>query len=148
MKINTKTRYGIRAMIELALNDKNEGLFQKDIARKQDISLKYLDHIIAALKASGLVSMAAGKRSGYRLAKEPDKITVYDIYNAFNPAFAVTDCLIDDQRCRKNNQCAAKDLWIGLNSMIVSYLKSTTIEDLAKKQLELDQLQQELMFHI
>lgn len=148
MKFNTKTRYGIRTMIELAMNKQKQGMYQKDISRNQDISYKYLDHIIAGLKSSGLITTIAGKKSGYRLSKEPFKITVYDIYNAFNPEFAVIDCLIDDGVCWKDKKCAAKDFWCGLNSNIIRYLKSTTIDDLAKKQEELNQQQQELIFHI
>ncbi len=135
-------------MIELALNQHKAGIYQKDIAKNQDISFKYLDHIIASLKSSGLVTTVAGKKSGYRLNREPSKITVYDVYIAFNPEFAVVDCLIDERFCNKNNQCAAQDFWGGLNARIISYLKSTTVDDLAKKQDDINQQQQELIFHI
>jgi DNA-binding IscR family transcriptional regulator len=73
---------------------------------------------------------------------------VYDVYIAFNPNFAVVDCLNDGRVCRKNNHCAAQDFWNGLNTSIISYFKSTTIGDLAKKQVEINQQQQELIFHI
>ena len=148
MKVNTKVRYGLRVMVELALDEKKVGIFQKDIAKKQDISFKYLDQIIAGLKSSGLISTVSGKKSGYRLTRNPDVITVLDVYNAFNPEFAVVDCLIDDENCKKYNKCATRGFWEGLNSTLVKYMRSTTINDLAQKQKELDQEPQELIFHI
>jgi Rrf2 family protein len=148
MKVNTKIRYGIRVMIELALNINKAGVFQKDIAKNQDISFKYLDQIIAGLKSSGLVTTVTGKKSGYRLTREAGKITVFDIFNAFNEEFSVVDCLVDESKCKKNSQCATREFWQGLNENIISYLKSTTIDDLAKKQIELSQQKQELHFYI
>ncbi len=148
MKINTKVRYGVRVMIELALNKQKEGIYQKEIAKNQDISFKYLDQIIAGLKSSGLISTVAGKKSGYRLTRDPVEITVLDVYNAFNPEFAVVDCLTDENSCRKTTKCATRDFWEGLNTALVKYLRSTTINDLAKRQAELDQEPQELIFYI
>ncbi len=135
-------------MIELALNKHKPGIYQKDIAKNQDISFKYLDQIIAGLKSSGLVTTVAGRKSGYRLTREPDKITPYDVYVSLNPEFAVVDCLIDERVCKKHDHCAARDFWDGLNTNIITYLKSTTIDDLARKQVEFNQRQQELIFHI
>jgi Rrf2 family protein len=153
MKVNSKVRYGLRVMIELALTSQKEGyqkegIYQKEIAKNQDISFKYLDQIIAGLKSSGLISTVAGKKSGYRLTRDPDKITILEVYNAFNPEFAVVDCLIDGNNCRKNSKCATRYFWEGLNSIIINYMRSTTINDLAKKQKELNQEPQELIFHI
>jgi len=136
-------------MIELAINNKKkEGIYQKDISKNQDISFKYLDQIISGLKSSGLITSVAGKKSGYRLAKDPDKITAYDIYTAFNPELAVIECLIDEEVCIKSQKCAAKNFWQGLNANIIKYLNSVTVEDLAKQQVELNQQRQELTFQI
>ena len=148
MKINTKARYGTRAILELALNDTQEGVYQKDISINQDISYKYLDQIICGLKAGGLIGSVSGKKSGYRLTRNPSKITVYDIYNAFNHNLAVVDCLADKRICSKHEKCAARDLWSGLNSVIESYLKSKTIDDLVKKQHELENQNEGLTYQI
>ena len=83
MKFNTKTRYGIRSMLEIAMNKEQDGVFQKDIAKNQNISIKYLDHIIHSLKASRLIVNVRGKKSGYTLTREPSEITMFDIHNAF-----------------------------------------------------------------
>jgi Rrf2 family protein len=148
MKINAKVRYGIRVLLELTLNKTTEGIYQKDISRNQDISFKYLDQIIAGLKSSGLVVNAAGKKSGYRLNREPDTITVFDIFNAFNPEFAVVDCLTGENKCQKSKSCATREFWEGLNTSIISYLKSTTIHDLTNRQIELDQQEEEITYQI
>ena len=70
-------------MLELALkSDKEEGTLQKEIAENQDVSLKYLDHIIASLKSAGLIVNAGGKKSGYRLNRPAEEISIYDVYSA------------------------------------------------------------------
>lgn len=138
MKINTKTRYGIRAIMELSMNKPEGGIHQKDISRNQDISFKYLDQIIAGLKISGLLTLVSGRKSGYKLTRPPEEISVYDIYTAFNPGMAVVDCLTDEAVCNKYERCAARNFWEGLNTVIVDYLKSETIDDLVKKQVELN----------
>ncbi len=134
MKINTKTRYGIRTLMELALSDTGTGMHQKDIAANQSISYKYLDHIIAQLKAAGLVVPVAGKKSGYRLTRKPEEISVYDVFTAFNSTLALLNCIFDGELCDKHERCAARELWYGLNSVIENYLKEKTIGDLMERQ--------------
>lgn len=125
-------------MLELAMHWNEEGVFQKDIAKRQDISFKYLDQIISALKSAGLIVNADGRKSGYILAREPEKIEMYDIYKAFEPELLVIDCLTEDGQCKRDKHCATKDFWFGLNEHIITYLKSTTLSQLADKQKEIN----------
>lgn len=148
MKVNTKTRYGIRAILELALKKPGNGIYQKDISRNQDISYKYLDQIIAGLKSAGLITSLSGKKSGYMLTREPDKINTYDIYTAFNSSLSVVDCLSNHGICLREESCAARSFWEGLNKVVVEYLKSKTVNDLLTDQVELDKQHQELIYHI
>jgi Rrf2 family protein len=148
MKFNTKTRYGIRTMIELAMHWKEKGVFQKEISERQEISFKYLDHLIASLKASGLIENAGGRMSGYVLTKDPEDINVYDIYKAFEPELAIIDCLADDSNCMRNGTCATKDFWNGLNKLIIEYLEGTRLQDLAQKQKQINESQADSMFYI
>jgi Rrf2 family protein len=136
MKINTKTRYGIRTMIELAMDWNGKGLFQKDISERQEISYKYLDHIIAALKAKGLIVNVEGRKSGYKLGRKPESISVYDIFTAFEPNLSVVDGLNDEGKCVHTRSCAAEDLWWGLNRVILDYLRSSNLKQLADKQIQ------------
>ncbi|MGM0531841.1 MAG: RrF2 family transcriptional regulator [Bacteroidota bacterium] len=138
MKINTKTRYGLRSMIEIALQEDNRGILQKDIAKKQAISEKYLDHIIAALKTAGLITNVAGKKSGYMLTQPASEMTTYDIYKAFNNEVALVDCLEQAKNCSKKEFCAANDFWQELNSHIKEKMNSVTLKQLTEKQIKLN----------
>ncbi len=140
MKFSTKTRYGLRAILEIALNGKDTGIYQKDIAANQDISYKYLDHIINSLKVAGLVTKAAGRRSGYVLTREPSEITVFDIHNAFEAGICVVDCVSDNYCCDRKDICSLYGFWGKLNKQFVEVLKSTTIEELMNEQVKLEEL--------
>jgi Rrf2 family protein len=131
MKINTKIRYGLRAMIELALADQEKGMLQKEIARNQCISEKYLDHIISALKVSRLIKNVKGKKSGYRLTRDVDSITVNDIFLAFDSKLVDLECFDDVNICDRVDQCAAKDFWSEYESAIQDFLMSVTLKKLA-----------------
>ncbi len=148
MKFNTKTRYGLRTMIEIAMHWKGKGVFQKDISERQEISFKYLDQIIASLKASGLVENSEGRMSGYILAKEPNKISVYDIYRAFDNELKIIDCLAGEGICKRDRLCVARDFWNDLNKIIVEYLESTKLNDLAQKQQQINESKEANMFYI
>lgn len=140
MKFSTKTRYGVRAVLEIALCDSENGIYQKNIAENQSISYKYLDHIINALKVAGLVTKAAGRKSGYVLTRKPAEITINDIHNAFEPGICVVDCLSGNYTCKRENNCASKGFWGQLNNQITEYLKSTTLQDLMDEQVKLDDI--------
>ncbi len=132
MKFNTKTRYGLRVMLELALNADNEGgTFQKDIAENQDVSVKYLDHIIASLKKAGLITNIGGKKSGYVMTKAAKNITVYDVYAAFEDEMAIIDCLLDDGECPRKGSCVLRDFWCDLNNSIRTGMEAMNMELLA-----------------
>lgn len=148
MKFNTKTRYGIRAMLELGMHWKGEGVFQKDISERQEISFKYLDPIIASLKSSGLIENSGGRMSGYVLSRDPADISVYDIYKAFEPELAVIDCVAEENMCMRSGLCATQDFWKGLNKVIIDYLEGTRLNELAEKQKKINESQAASMFYI
>ena len=148
MKFNTKTRYGIRAMIELALNENQEGTYQKDIAKKQEISFKYLDQIISALKSEDLISTVGGKKSGYKLNREPKNISMYDIFKAFNSNLEIIECLSNEEECLKERRCAARNFWHGLNDKIIEYMQSFTLDKLALEQKKINESSQEITYNI
>lgn len=134
MKFNTKTRYGVRVVLELALNeDKEGGTFQKDIAENQDVSVKYLDHIIAALKRAGLITNIGGKKSGYVLTRSAKDITIFDVYAAFENDLAIIDCLLSDSDCPRKGTCVLKDYWCDLNESIKISMTGMNIGLLAEK---------------
>jgi Rrf2 family protein len=120
-------------MLEIALQKTPGGVFQKDIAKNQEISVRYLDHIIAPLKAAGLITTVRGKKSGYVLTRPPQEISLYDIHNAFEPGINIVDCLAVSKQCEKELSCASKYYWDELNTIIVNYLESKTLADLIER---------------
>ena len=133
MKFNTRIRYGIRAILEIALNETDNGVFQKDIADQQQISVKYLDTIISSLKTAGLIVNKRGRKSGYVLTRKPEEIKMLDVYSAFEPGVVIVDCIDRNYICKLSKQCGVREFWSGLNDVIENYLESYTLEDLIKE---------------
>ncbi|HYQ59098.1 MAG TPA: Rrf2 family transcriptional regulator [Draconibacterium sp.] len=140
MKFSTRTRYGLRAILEIALNGSGGGIYQKDIAANQNLSYKYLDHIINSLKVAGLVTKAGGRRSGYIITRKPSEITIYDIHSAFEPGVCVVDCVSENYLCKRKDICALFGFWGNLNRQFVEILKSTTLEDIMNEQSKLGEI--------
>lgn len=132
MKVNTKIRYGLRAMLEIAKHTDRGGILQKDIASNQNISNKYLEHIISHLKVADLIRKT-GAKTGYILSREPKNISVFDIYNAFEPGVAILDCLDRDADCTIDTACDVKGFWCELNKTIADKLRDVTLADLQNK---------------
>ena len=133
MKVNTKIRYAVRAMYEIAVSQKENGILQKEIAESQKLSLKYLDHIVSALKARGLIINKKGKRSGLVLLKRPEEITMYDIYRAFESDVCIVECLREPAGCDLNGNCPAYSFWDKLSNQIIKTLKSETLLDIINR---------------
>ena len=125
-------------MLEISKDQSKSGVFQKDIAVNQDISIKYLDQIIHALKAAGLIANLRGKKSGYILTRHPSEINMLDIHNAFEAGICVIDCLSPDKHCDKESYCTVRGFWGKLNNLVVDYFKSVTLEDLRTGSITLE----------
>jgi len=128
MKINTKVRYGLRAMIEINANGYSSGILQREISATQEIPLTYLDSIITGLRNAGLIVNYSGKRSGYILSRSPAEISVYDIYLAFEPELSLVDCSNPAIECKRVHLCPARDLWFELSDQLKSRMKSSTLD--------------------
>lgn len=136
MKLSTKARYGVRAMVRLVLSQKEGPVQLSTIAEKEGVSEKYLEHLFRQLKASGLVLSQRGVHGGYVLARPAEKITLYDIVKALEGSLAPVDCLNQTSLCNRSPFCAARQVWGGLQERIESYLKSKTLSELAQEQEE------------
>jgi Rrf2 family protein len=135
MKISTKGRYGLRAMMDLAAHQ-SEGrpVFLADVAKRQDISEKYLEHIFSALRNAGLVSTLRGRKGGFLLSRAPAEITASDIITALEGRFAVVDCVREPKTCDRADACAARDIWGLLGTKIEEVLSGFTLKELAEMQ--------------
>lgn len=147
MKINTKTRYGLRTMIQIGMHNQ-KGVLQKDIAKSQNLSEKYLDHIIAGLKSAGLITNVGGKGSGYKLTKNIEDIRIYDIYKAFNDHIKINECLDPEISCNREQHCSARMYWQDLNQTIKQHLEETRLNQLVEKERELNRPNEEMDFQI
>jgi len=132
MKLSKRTRYGIRLIIELAM-DNGRTINLTQIAMRQDISMKYLSMIIIPLKRAGLVVSSRGARGGYRLLKSPEQITVADVVNVLEGEMEPVECLAHPEICKRSPLCAAKLLWEKLAQTLTDFFHSITIADLVKE---------------
>lgn len=135
MKISTKGRYALRVIIELAQR-KSEGYISlKAIAERQEISMKYLEMIVAILHTAGFVISLRGKNGGYKLAKEPGEYTVGSILKLTEGSLAPVSCLeSNENRCSRAENCITLPMWKKLDTLIDDYLESVTIEDMIFQQ--------------
>ena len=133
MRINTKIRYGLRTMIEIAASTDANGMLQKDIAKNQNISLKYLDPIISSLKLKGLIVNSKGRGSGYRLTREPKDITMLDIYTAFEQIIVI-ECINNMGYCdRSMNDCKGRNYWNEFKNEFAEMLRSKNLEQIIEE---------------
>ncbi len=137
MKLSTKARYGMRAMVDLALHYEKGPVLLKDIAKRQEISMKYLDHIISTLKTNGLVKSAKTRHSGYVVSRSPCQIKAYEIIKTVEGSLAPVGCVDDPEICHRANFCATLNLWKKLKKSMTVVLEGVTLEDLAKEQREI-----------
>jgi Rrf2 family cysteine metabolism transcriptional repressor len=148
MKISTKGRYGLRAMMDIAMHAQN-GLpvFLPDIARRQDISGKYLEQIFSTLHGAGLLNTVRGRKGGYLLTQPPDKIRLKDIITVLEGPCTLVDCVADQAVCPKTGKCAARDIWTLLSNKMDELLSGFTLADLVRMQNEKVE-KQPSMYHI
>lgn len=133
MQLSTKVRYGTRALVELALVYPEGTLSVKEIAEKESISPKYLEHIMAPLKAAGLVSSIRGMHGGYELARPPGKIRLTEVYTALEGSPAPVDCVSEPGSCPMQDVCPTRETWAEMKRSIEEILNTTTLQCLAER---------------
>ncbi|MDI6716148.1 MAG: RrF2 family transcriptional regulator [Actinomycetota bacterium] len=134
MKLSTKSRYGTRAMLDIALHCDKGPVSLKDMANRQGISIKYLEQIIPTLKAAGFIRSIRGASGGYVLTKDARQIKLLDIVQALEGSLAPVDCVDIPKICSRVNDCAAHDVWKELHESINKTLGSLTLADLVERQ--------------
>lgn len=132
MKLTTKGRYAVTAMLDLALRYDKGAVTLADIAKRQGISLSYLEQLFAKLRRSGLVDSVRGPGGGYTLAMEPNKISVAEIVVAINENIDATRCG-GEKNCHGDETCLTHQLWEDLSTRIHEFLNGITLGDLVTK---------------
>jgi len=136
MKISTKIRYGARAMLELASHYGEGPIELKEIAKRENISLKYLEQVINPLRAAGLVKSIRGSKGGYSLAKPPSEICLYDVVETLDGPLNLLECLRDSKVCQKVPSCVTRDIWQEVSEAISKIFYSVTLEDMVNRKME------------
>lgn len=123
-------------MLELALNYGKGPIDLKEIAKKEDISLKYLEQVIVPLKAAGLLKATRGSRGGYSLAKPPSEISLSDVVKVLEGPIELVNCIKDPARCSRSFHCVARDIWKQATEALENVFDSITFEEMAKRMKE------------
>ena len=134
MRLSTKGRYGARAMLDLALNSSEGPVLLREIARRQEVSEKYLEHSITTLRKAGLVRSIRGARGGYVLAKSPSQIRLSEIMEVLEGSMAPVECVDDPQVCQRAQLCVTRDIWAEIKEAIDNILESITLQDMVERQ--------------
>ena len=130
MMISTRGRYALRVMLDLAMDDGESYVPLDTIARRQGISEKYLESILAALSRAGLVLALRGKGGGYKLNRKPDDYPIGEILRLTEKSLAPVTCLEEGMDCPQAESCPTLPLWQGLDRVIEEYLMGRTLADL------------------
>jgi len=135
VKTSTRSRYGVRALLELALHYGEGPQMMQAIADSQGVSRKYLDTIFASLKSAGLVRSRRGIGGGHLLARQPEQIRLGEVLRALEGPLALVDCTGAPEICERSHRCVARDVWADIGAAVEKVLDGITLADLVKKHL-------------
>ncbi len=137
MRLTTKSRYGTRLILDLAIYAENNMVPLSDVSKRQNISLKYLEQLVAKLKKDGFINSQRGASGGHILAKTPEDISVGDIVRSLEGGMAITDCTENDEKlcgvCNRAGDCLSRWVWIEASRAMFERLDSISIKDLITK---------------
>lgn len=132
--ISTRGRYAIRILLDLAEHQHSDYLPMKEVAARQDISLKYIERILPTLKEAGLVDALHGKGGGYRLTRDPADYTLWEILSLTEGDMAPVSCLkTDSTPCNRASECRTLPVWENFYKMTIEYFSNITLADLMKE---------------
>ncbi|MFA5985221.1 MAG: Fe-S cluster assembly transcriptional regulator IscR [Methylococcaceae bacterium] len=132
MRLTTKGRYAVTAMLDLAFHSQKNPVTLTDIATRQTISLSYLEQLFSRLRRAGMVKGVRGPGGGYALSRKADEISVADIIAAVDEPVDSTKCG-GEANCQNNQSCLTHDLWMGLSDQIRNYLKGISLGELLER---------------
>lgn len=135
MRLTTKGRFAVTAMIDVAMQSTNGPATLAGVSERQRISLSYLEQLFGKLRRSGLVASVRGPGGGYRLARPAAEVSVADVIVAVDEPLDTTHCA-GRENCRDDRRCMTHELWTSLNDHILEYLRSVTLAELVAQQRE------------
>lgn len=134
MKLSTRSRYGLRAMLVLALYEGNEPVMTKEIAERQNLPVTYLEQLMLTLRKAGLVNATRGAKGGYVLTREPKNIRLIDIVEALEGSLEIADCADVPSCCVDARICALKEIFDEANRALRAVFENITLAELAERQ--------------
>ncbi len=146
MKLSTRARYGVRALLDIALHAEEMPILLRDISKREQISLSYLEHLITPLVSAGIVRSTRGARGGIWLAKSPQEIKLSEVIQLLEGSIAPVECVNDANYCPRSSFCVTRDVWGELKKAMDGVLESITLQDLVERQKRKGQ--PEVMYHI
>ncbi len=129
MKLSTRSRYGIRALLDLAMNSGDKPVSINDIARRQGISPRYLENIFHGLKTAGILGSSKGKGGGFYLSKSLKEISVLTIIDILDGELSIIDCIEHGKDCGRAGECYTRVMWEKLNKDIRNAFSDVNLED-------------------
>ena len=139
MKLSTKSRYAARLMVNLSLSYQKGPAQLNEIARREEVSEKYLSQIVILLRGAGLIRSVRGAKGGYLLAREPSAITIRDIVEVMEGGLQIVDCLNSAGTCGRDEKCVTRQVWDKVTLAIAETLESITLEDLSRQAQDMEQ---------
>ena len=130
MKLSTRSRYGMRALLDIARQSSDEPVRLREIARRQDVSLSYLEHIVGPLVAGGVLKSTRGPGGGVSLRRPPEDILLGDVIRLLEGPLSTADCVLCPDVCARATNCATRLLWTELAEAMGAVLRSRTLADL------------------
>jgi len=133
MKFSTRTRYGSRAMAELAAAYPDGVVSVKEMARRQHLSAKYLEQIIGSLRSAGLIEAVRGMHGGYVLSRPPSQISLSEVFRVLEGSSAPVGCVENPDQCAMSETCPTRETWVEIREAIEQILEGTSLQDLAER---------------
>jgi Rrf2 family protein len=146
MKLSTKGEYGTRLLLDVALHSHGEPIQLRDIARREKLSLWYLEHLVAPLVAGGIVRTTRGPKGGVSLAKPLEEIKLSDIIQQLEGSTAPIACIDDPKFCDRSGSCVTRDIWGEIQKATDNVLESLTLQDLVERQKQKEEAKQPMYF--
>jgi len=134
MKLSTRSRYGTRALIDIAMNANGRPVLLRDVARRQEISTMYLEHLITPLISAGIVRSTRGAKGGVWLARAPEDIKLSEIIRLLEGSMAPVECVDDPNYCPRHDACVTIEVWRELKGAMNQVLEGKTLADLVERQ--------------
>jgi Rrf2 family transcriptional regulator, cysteine metabolism repressor len=132
MKVNTKVRYGLRAILQIAEGYGKDPVPISAISESQEISGKYLEQVVGTLRKSGLITSRKGVRGGYHLARSPEEINLWEIITALDSHTSLVNCVLEPENCDRSDDCLTRSIWTLLSTRMEEFWSSFKLSDLLK----------------